>query len=102
MPIPVFSGFAEDTEEESIEEEAHISSNTEIVSESEILLEDVTGQSTPQQLSQTELNDLVRDLGLSKKVAEILASRLQEKHLLNNSANVLYFRNRDQSFVTFF
>lgn len=100
LPIPVFSGFPEATEEDSSEEEAHISSNN--VSEHEILLEDVTGQSSPQQFNQTELNDLVRDLGLSKKAAEILASRLQEKHLLDNSAKVSYFRNRDQSFVTFF
>ena len=35
---------------------------------------------TPQQFSQPELNDLVRDLGLSKNAAEVLASRLQEKN----------------------
>ena len=32
--------------------------------------------------SQFELNDLVRDLGLSKESAEVLASRLKEKNLL--------------------
>ena len=59
----------------------------------------MTGQSTTQQFSQTELNDLVRDFGLFKKAAEIFASRLQEKHLLNNSAKVLNFRNHDQFFA---
>jgi len=59
-------------------------------------------QSAPKPFSQTELNDLVRDLGLSKTAAEILASRLQEKHLLDDSAKVAYFRKRDQPFVTSF
>lgn len=48
-------------------------------------------QSAPQLFGQRELNDLVRDLGLSKKAAELLASRLQEKHLLHHSAKVTYF-----------
>ena len=64
--------------------------------------DDTNWLSAPELFSQTELNDLVRDLGLSKKAAEILASRLQEKHLLDDSAKVLYFRKQYQSFVTFF
>ncbi|CAH1104021.1 unnamed protein product [Psylliodes chrysocephalus] len=31
-------------------------------------------QSTPQQFSQEELNDLIRDLGLSKQTSQLLAS----------------------------
>ena len=49
---------------------------------------------TPQQFSQPELNDLVRDLGLSKNAAEVLASRLQEKNQLSHTTKVSYFRNR--------
>ena len=45
---------------------------------------------------------MVRDLDLSKQAAEILASRLNEKHLLHSSAKVLYFRKRDEHFITFF
>ena len=48
------------------------------------------------------MNDLIRDLGLSKKAEEIPVSRLQEKHLLDDSAKVSYFQKRDQSFATFF
>ena len=44
--------------------------------------------STTQQFSQLELNDLVRDLSPSKNAAEILASRLQEKALLNKSRKI--------------
>lgn len=36
----------------------------------------------PNLFSQLELDDLVRDLGLSKNQSELLASRLQEKNLL--------------------
>ena len=33
---------------------------------------------------------------------QLLASRLQEKYLLDHSANVSYFRKRDKIFVTIF
>ena len=50
---------------------------------------------------QIELNDLVRDLGLSKQAAEVLASRLKEKNLLDSFAKVSYFRTRDENFNFF-
>ena len=56
----------------------------------------------PQCFSQIELNDLVCDLGLSKQAAEVLASRLKEKNLLDSFAKVSYFRTRDENFVNFF
>ena len=46
---------------------------------------------TPQQFSQPELNELVRDLGLSKNAAEVLASRLQENNELSHTTKVSYF-----------
>ena len=73
-----------------------------MVSESESFSDDTNRLSAPELFNQTELNDLVRDLKLFKKAAEILPFRLQEKHLLDDSANVLYFRKRYQFFVTFF
>ena len=73
-----------------------------MVSESESFSDDTNQLSAPELFSPMELNDLVCDLGLSKKAAEILASRLQEKHLLDDSAKVLYFRKQYHSFVTFF
>ena len=54
------------------------------------------------QFNQSELNDLVRDLDLSKQAAELLASRLNEKHLLDSSAKVSFFRKRDELFLSFF
>ena len=73
-----------------------------MVSKSAFFSDETNRLSAPKLFSQTEFNDLVCDLGLSKKAAEILASRLQDKHLHDDSAKVSYFRKRDQSFVTFF
>ena len=61
-----------------------------------------TTDETPQTFSQAELNDLVRGLNLPKESAELLASRLKEKYLLDHTARVTYFRNRHQEFMEFF
>ena len=53
-------------------------------------------------ISQEELNDLVRDLDLSKNKAEILASRLRQWNLLKDEARVTLFRNRHEQFEPFF
>ncbi|GBN18850.1 hypothetical protein AVEN_188287-1 [Araneus ventricosus] len=44
---------------------------------------DAAGSNDPQLFSQSELNDLVRNLGLPKNSAELLGSRLNEKNLLS-------------------
>ena len=59
-------------------------------------------KAVPQQFNQSELNDLVRDLDLSKQAAEILASRLNEKHVLHSSAKVSFYRKRDELFLSYF
>ena len=61
-----------------------------MVSESKSFLDDTNQLSAPEPFSQMKSNDLVYDLGLSKKPAEILAFRLQGKHLLDDSAKVSY------------
>ncbi|GBM50362.1 hypothetical protein AVEN_128987-1 [Araneus ventricosus] len=48
--------------------------------------------------TQSELNDLVRDLNLPKGSAEVLGPRLKEKKLLAPGT----FRNREQEFILFF
>ncbi|GFX99063.1 uncharacterized protein TNCV_4810131 [Trichonephila clavipes] len=42
------------------------------------------GTNDPELFSQSDLNDLVRDLGLPKDTVEVLGSRLKERHLLNS------------------
>ena len=53
-------------------------------------------------LFQNELNDLVRDLNLSKSSAEFLASRLKGKNLLSDGTRITFYRNRHQEFRHFF
>jgi len=52
---------------------------------------------TPQLFEQAELNDLVRDLGLSKISAELLGSRLQAKNLLSAGATFAWYRCREKN-----
>ena len=56
----------------------------------------------PKQFTQEELNDLVRDLGLSKETAQILGSRLKEKHLLTPGTTFYWFRTREAEFREYF
>lgn len=52
--------------------------------------------------TQKHLNDLVRDLALSKEAAEILASRLSEHRVLDSEAKITFYRNRDKEFIQYF
>ena len=50
---------------------------------------------------QAEINDLIRDLNLPKQSSELLASRLQEKHVLHPGTNITFYRNREQEIFRF-
>jgi len=56
----------------------------------------------PSLVSQMELNDLVRDLGLPKDGSEFLASFLKKKNLLEPKTKVSFYRNRDFEFRKYF
>ena len=55
----------------------------------------------PKLFSQGQLNDLVRDLNLSKESSEILASRLGEPGILDSETKITFFRNRDDLLLRF-
>ncbi|CAH1113529.1 unnamed protein product [Psylliodes chrysocephalus] len=57
---------------------------------------------TAKPFNQDDLNDLIRDMGLSKSVSEILASRLKEKKLVTKETKISYCRTREQSFLKYF
>lgn len=52
--------------------------------------------------NQRELDDLVRDLGLTKSNAELLTSRLKEWNLLDHSCRTSKYRKRHETFASFF
>lgn len=56
----------------------------------------------PHLISQADLNDLVRDLNLSKLQAELLGSRLQQWNLLDDDVRISYFRKRNIELSKFF
>jgi hypothetical protein len=49
-----------------------------------------------------DLNDLIRDLDLTKSNAEVLTSRLKQWNLLDESVQVTDQRKRHQAFSSFF
>lgn len=56
----------------------------------------------PELFTQAELNDLTRDLGLSKDAAQLLGSRLHAKHLLAPGTQFAWYRKREKDFVPYF
>jgi hypothetical protein len=58
--------------------------------------------SEPHLLTQGDRNELVRDLSLSKKEAEILACRLKGWNLLQQGTKVYFFHDRQDEFKCFF
>ena len=78
LPVPVFSGFYSSADSDDNQRE-HEGCNNKIVFESESFSDDINRLSAPELFSQTELNDLVRDLGLFKKAEKILASKAARK-----------------------
>ena len=56
----------------------------------------------PYYLNQKDLNDLIRDLGLTKSNAELLTSRLKQWILFDDSVQITEQRKRHQNFSSFF
>ena len=61
-----------------------------------------TSSSEPYLLNQGDLNDIVRDLNLSKKQAEPLGSRLKGWNLLRQDSKVCFYRGRHEEFKDVF
>ena len=59
-------------------------------------------ESAPLLINQERLNDLVRDLYLSKENAEVLGSRLQQWNLLDSETTISSFRIRNQSLARYY
>ena len=58
--------------------------------------------SKPHFPNKTELDDLIRDLGLTKSGAELLTSRLRDWNLLGDDCRSTAYRNRHDEFSIFF
>src|SRR5678815_4515826 len=60
------------------------------------------GDSTPSKFNQNELNDLVRDLYLSKDKAELLGWRLKRKNVLASGTTFAWYRHREKDLLVYF
>lgn len=60
------------------------------------------GEKDPQLFNQSSLNDLFRDLSLSGEKCEILASRLKERNLCDQTVKITAPRQRYQDLAQFF
>ena len=58
--------------------------------------------SDPNRFNQDDLRDLIRDLNLPKEIAELLASHLKDRNVLQAKTNVTFYRNREGNFLPFF
>jgi hypothetical protein len=56
----------------------------------------------PKPFNQAELNDLTRDLCLSKESSQLLGSRLKENHLLASATTFYWYRSREEEFRQYF
>lgn len=61
-----------------------------------------TPEKSPQLFVQSELDDLVRDLGLSKESAQLPGSRSAEKNLLARSTRFAWYMQLEQEFMWYF
>jgi hypothetical protein len=55
-----------------------------------------------ERFDQNELSDLNRDLNLSKKSSELLASRLKEKYVLQPGMKITFYQGREKDLLPFF
>ena len=92
--VPVFSSLPDsapdDTVLETMEERDNDCSN---------FIDSMPATPKAKPFNKGELNDLVRDLALSKEAAEILASRLSEHFVLDSEARITFYRKRDEILI---
>jgi len=78
------------------------SSDSSIISSSSMAAAASSLCAKPKPFSQGQLNDLVRDLGLSEESSEVLASRLGEHGILDSGTKITFYRDRDDFLIRFF
>ena len=87
--------------DEDSAEECNFESDENDISEEEYIPHNEKSK-VPALVSQLELNDLVRDLGLPKDGAEYLASIFKERNFLRQHTKVSFYRDRDRDFRKYF
>ncbi|KAF2366561.1 hypothetical protein FHG87_002689 [Trinorchestia longiramus] len=87
------------SDEEMLSEEGSAKS---ISSEDKVSVYSGASDNEPHWITQEDLNDLARDLYLSKQHSELLASRLEQWNLVKADVRVTSDRTRNKDFASFF
>lgn len=95
-PVPISPNKQVSTNEDSTSE------SDDYVDDDKTTDPDYISEAEPHLISQTELNDLVRDLELTKDKSELLSSRLKQWKLLQKGTNGTVYRNRHQLLSGYF
>ena len=102
VPIPVFSSLPKLVSNDDLfAETEEVNSDGSNYSDS---MSDITAewQSKVKPFSQSQLNDLVRDLALSKEASEVLASRFSEHGIFDSKTKITFYRHRDEALGDYF
>ena len=100
LPIP---NSSPQEREQISEDDSIILKNEEDTSDCEdYITGDELDEKKPYFFKQQDINDLIRELCLTKCNAELLTSRLKQWNLLDSSVRVAEQRNRHQDFSSFF
>ena len=104
VSVPVFTSLPDFTAGEMLLEaiDDTDSSGSSISSSSSMPAAASSLSAKPNPFSQSQLNDLVCDFGLSKESSEILASRLGEHGILDIGNKITFYRDRDDLLICFF
>ncbi|XP_058883872.1 uncharacterized protein LOC131737639 [Acipenser ruthenus] len=97
LPVPT----PPEREQPSLEESSKSESEEDVVDPDDNF-RDGAEERNPYYPNQKDLNDLIRDLGLTKSNAELLTTRFKQWNLLDESVQVADQRKRHQPFSSFF
>ena len=100
VPVPIFNKLL-DIDEDQLRSSTSLT-NSDDDDEEQDIAHETWNAGLVSLYSQSELCDLIRDLNLPKQSAEVLASRLQEKHLLKAGTSVSFYRNREENLTSTF
>ena len=100
VPVPIFTKLS-DIDEDQLRSSTSLT-NSDDDDEEQDIAHEAWNAGRVSLYSQFELNDLIQDLNLPKQSAKVLASRLQEKHLLKAGTSVSFYHNREEKLRKYF
>ena len=100
VPVPIFTKLP-DIDEDQLRSSTS-STNSDDYNEEQDIAHEAWNAGRVSLYNQSKLNDLIRDLNLPKQSADVLASRLQEKHLFKAGTSVSFYRNREEKLRKYF